>query len=73
MTAAGIGFNRLPIAELGAAYTAVPIARFVGGLLPAPTGFAGARFAAPGGFPTGLIVNGRIGPVGATVSGVKTF
>ncbi len=75
LTLLGAGMNRLWLAELGASYAAVPIARLternaLGGI---PVGEIGVGQITPGAFPSGVIQDGRTGAVPTTVAGVKTF
>lgn len=76
LTLLGAAANRLWLAELGASYAAVPVARLternaLGGI---PTG--AVRFASPAGFMAGAgtsFVNGRTGGVTTPITGAKTF
>ncbi len=75
LTLLGAGMNRLWLAELGASYAAVPVARLternlLGGI---PVGEIGVGQITPGTFPSGVIQDGRTGAVPTTVAGVKTF
>jgi len=71
VTVLGAGFNKMWLAELGASYLAVPIARLVernalGGI---PSGMVRV----PTGQVTSLHTNGRTGVGGTPYSAVKTF